>query len=139
MSPLPHEILAFFDRYRDAFNRLDADAIAHLFAVPSGLLSGSTYVHWPDFASIHRNMLELCELYRSQGYDAARYEVAWGAALGTHAGIADLAWTIERREGLEPWRFHTAYTLTRGADGWRILLCTAYEERLGALDLQRGS
>ena len=40
---------------------------------------------------------------------------------------ADLRWTIEWRDG-QPWRFNTTYNLVRSADGWRVLLCTAYTE-----------
>lgn len=57
---LPPEIRAFFDRYRDAFDRLDGDAIAQLYAVPVGIVTGGAYRHWPDFESIRGNMAALC-------------------------------------------------------------------------------
>ena len=37
--PMPDEIRAFFDRYREAFDRLDGEAVAHLYAVPIGIAS----------------------------------------------------------------------------------------------------
>ena len=135
-DPLPPEIGAFFDRYRDAFNRLDGEAVARCFALPSGILMGGSYVHWPDLEVVRDNMLRLCAQYRSHGYRQARYEIAWGTMLGPDACIVALAWQIDRHGELEPWRFHTAYNLARSPEGWRILLCTAYEEPLRASNLR---
>jgi hypothetical protein len=129
VTPLAPDVRDFFDQYRDAFDRLDGDAIARLYSTPSGILSGRTYVHWPDFESVRANMVALCAQYRANGYLAARYEPAWVAPQGRDALVADIAWHIERRDGEEPWRFHTTYNLVRTKDGWRILLCTAYEEQ----------
>jgi hypothetical protein len=48
---------------------------------------------------------------------------------GTDFAVADVAWTIEREAGAEPWHFNTTYNLRRTAEGWRVVLCTAYEEK----------
>ncbi len=43
-----------------------------------------------------------------------------------------MAWQIEWRDK-EPSRFGTTYNVMLTADGWRVLLCTAYsEEKLSA-------
>jgi hypothetical protein len=128
-SAPPPGVRELFDRYRDGFDRLDGHAVADLYAAPSGIVSGSAYVHWPDRDAVRANMAALCERYRSHGYRAARYEIAWSAALGADAAVADVVWHIERTDGLDPWRFHTAYNLVRTPAGWRIVLCTAYEEQ----------
>ena len=126
MSP---DIRAFFERYREAFDRLDGDAVARLFAVPSGIASDSGYTHWPAFEPIRDNMVALCELYRANGYARAAFEPAAFFAQGENHAVVDIAWTIERSEEREPWRFNTTYNLMRTAAGWRVLLCTAYSER----------
>ena len=126
---LPADVREFFDRYRHAFDRLDAEAVAALYSIPSGILSGQTYVHWPDFESVRGNMVALCEQYRRHGYSTASYEAAWTAILGPDALIADIAWKIEYQNGQKPSQFHTTYNLRRTDPGWRILLCTAYEEQ----------
>lgn len=123
------EIHRFFEEYRDAFDALDGDAIARLYAVPSGLVTAEGYVHWPAFDPIRRNMTELCRRYREHGYVAARFEPAAFLPQGEDFAVVDLRWHIERDAGGAPWRFHTTYNLRRTSAGWRVLLATAYEEK----------
>jgi hypothetical protein len=35
-----------------------------------------------------------------------------------HFAVADVASTIEREAGAEPWHFHTTYKLRCAAEGW---------------------
>lgn len=127
-SAVPPSVERFFDAYRNAFDRLDGDAVASLYHVPSGIVSGRSYVHWPDAASIRANMVALCEHYRSQGYRSAHYRVCRALELGPDAVVVDIEWTIERTNDQEAWQFRTAYNLVRSIEGWQVLHCTAYEE-----------
>jgi hypothetical protein len=132
---MPDDILAFFERYREAFDRLDGDAVARLYCVPSGIVSDRGYAHWATFEPIRDNMVALCDLYRDHGFASTSFVPAAFIDQGPERAVADLAWTIRRCGGQPPWRFHTTYNLVRTADGWRVLLCTAYEEkRLDARD-----
>jgi ketosteroid isomerase-like protein len=126
---VPGEIRQFFERYRDAFNRLDGDAVARLFAVPSGIAHDKGYTHWPTFEAVRANMIALCDLYRSHGFEKARFEPSSFLAQGEKFAVADLAWKIDRRDGQEAWQFRTSYNLMRTEEGWRVLCCTAYEEK----------
>ena len=123
------EIRDFFDRYRQAFNRLDGEAVARLFAVPSGIAHGGSYTHWGAFEPVRDNMVRLCELYRANGFREARFEEAAFIAQGEDFAVADLSWHIDRLGDLPPWTFNTSYNLMRTAAGWKVLLCTAYEEQ----------
>ena len=123
------EIRAFFEQYRDAFDRLDGDAVARLYAVPSGIASDTGYEHWPAYAPIRENMIALCDLYRANDYLSATFEPGAFIAQGEGYAVADIAWNIERRGAGAPWRFSTTYNLMRTAEGWRVLLCTAYSEK----------
>jgi hypothetical protein len=124
------DIRAFFEQYRDAFDRLDGEAVARLYAVPSGIASDTGYAHWPAFEPIRDNMVALCDLYRGNGYAGARFEPGTFLPQGHDFAVADIAWTIEWT-GKPPSRFSTTYNLMRTPEGWRVLLCTAYsEERL---------
>jgi hypothetical protein len=125
---VPRSIRDFLERYRDAFDRLDGEAVARLYAVPSGIVSQAGHLHWPDFESIRDNMTQLCERYRSHGYRRARYELARFLLQGERSAVVDVAWSIERAAGQAGWSFHTTYNLMRDHSGWRIVLCTAYEE-----------
>lgn len=126
---MPTDIRAFFDTYRDAFNRLDGEAIARQYAVPSGIASDSGYTHWPSFEPIRENMVALCSLYSAGGYVTARFEPTAFLAQGEAFAIADLQWHIDRSADQEPWVFNTTYNLIRTGAGWRVLLCTAYSEK----------
>ncbi|MCW0235837.1 MAG: hypothetical protein OJJ21_19725 [Ferrovibrio sp.] len=123
------ELQAFFDSYRAAFDRLDAAAIAAHFAVPGMLIDGAPRV-WTRPEDILANMVALVALYRDGGYAGASCSLAELLLQGADNAVANLVWTVARREGLAPWRFRTGYTLHRFADGWKIVLCTAYEERV---------
>ena len=126
---MPRDVTDFFEQYRDAFNRLDGDAIANLFCVPSGIVSDRGLTAWQSRESIVENMVALCALYRANGYRRAHFQPNQFISQGTDFAVADVAWTIEREAGAEPWHFHTTYNLRRAAEGWRVVLCTAYEEK----------
>jgi hypothetical protein len=48
---------------------------------------------------------------------------------GEQYAVVDLRWHIERSGGQPAWDFNTTYNLIRTAEGWRVLLCTAYSEK----------
>ncbi len=125
---MPDDIRRFFETYRDAFNALDGDAIARLYAVPSGIAQSGVYTHWPEFAPIRDNMIALCNLYRERGYAGASFQPGVFLPQGDDHAVADVAWRIDWTSGAEPWHFNTTYNLVRTAQGWRVLLCTAYTE-----------
>ena len=125
---MPTEIHQFFERYRDAFNSLDGEAVARLYSVPSGIAQDGQYTHWPDFEPIRDNMVALCSLYRERGYAAAEFEPGAFLQQGEKYAIADLSWKINWSSGAAPWQFNTTYNLVRAEEGWRVLLCTAYSE-----------
>jgi hypothetical protein len=74
-------------------------------------------------------MVALCKLYADQGFAATDYVPAAFIRQGSDFAIADLCWTVQRTGGQAPWSFHTTYNLARTPVGWRILLCTAYQEQ----------
>ena len=125
---MPAEIRAFFESYKSAFDALDGEAVARLYAVPSGIASDTGYTHWPTAEPIRKNMVALCELYRENGYVSAEFAPSAFIAQGEHFGVADIEWKIRWREK-EPSRFNTTYNLMRSGEGWRVLLCTAYSEK----------
>ena len=125
---MPTEIRLFFERYRDAFNALDGEAVARLYALPSGIAQEGRYTHWSEFEPIRDNMVALCALYRERGYAAAEFETGTFLQQGEGYAIADLSWKIHWSGGAAPWQFNTTYNLVRTEEGWRVLLCTAYAE-----------
>ena len=128
MEVIPFDIQHFFERYRDAFNRLDGQAVAKMYAVPSGITQDRKYTHWPAFEPIRDNMLALCELYRNRDYAGAAFQVNAYMQQGPDYAVVDLNWVIHWSNGDTPWTFGTTYNLVREKEDWRILLCTAYSE-----------
>ena len=126
---MPADIRAFFEQYREAFDRLDGEAVARLYAVPSGIATDDGYSHWASYEPIRENMVALCQLYRENGYMSARFEAGGFIAQGERFAVVDISWNIARAANQEPWRFNTTYNLMRTPEGWRVLLCTAHSER----------
>jgi hypothetical protein len=122
------EIRAFFDQYCEAFNRLDGEAIARLYCVPSGIATDTGYMHWSTFEQIRKNMVALCQFYEENGFVTATFEPRVFLPQGEDFAIADISWSIGRTEGRRPSCFNTTYNLMRTEQGWRVLLCTAYSE-----------
>ena len=125
---MPKDVAQFFESYRDAFNSLRGDAIAQLYAEPSGIAQHGNYTHWLNRAPVTENMNALCDIYREKGYVKAEFEPVAYIAQGEQYAVADLRWTIEWDKGEEPWQFNTTYNLVRTNAGWQVLLCTAYTE-----------
>jgi hypothetical protein len=131
---LTTEITDFFDRYRDAFNRLDGDAVADLWHVPSGIAGtqqGRPHLTWwSDGADMRHNHRALCDVYRRAGYARADHHLAHVESMGDDHAFARVQWTLSRLDGSLLQAFATGYQLMRTAQGPRVLLCTAYEENL---------
>jgi ketosteroid isomerase-like protein len=127
-TTMPHEIRAFFNNYRDAFNALDGSAVAKLYAEPAGIAQDATYTYWPNRQPVAENMTALCKLYEDKGFVRADFEAGQFIDQGQNHAVADVLWRIEWNGGQEPWRFKTTYNLVRTAQGWKVLLCTAYSE-----------
>ncbi len=134
------ETLAFFETYRDAFNRLDGDAVADLWH-SSG--SGITDHHgpdgfarlswWPSDEPMRANHLALCEVYRKADYGQASFELQSHLPLGPQHAFAHLLWRITRPDGSLLQQFHTGYQLMRTAQGPKVLLAVAHAENLAQM------
>ncbi len=133
MDPARIEIEAerFMARYARAFDALDGNAVAALYAQPAGLLDSNGYTHWPTTAQTTVNMIALCAHYRSNGYLHNAFVLRRCIAHGEIAVCVDVGWTIYWRDR-PPTRFGTGYVLRRNSGDWRIQLCTAYEETLAS-------
>jgi ketosteroid isomerase-like protein len=126
---LSDDLQAFFDSYREAFDRLDADAVARHYHVPSMLIDGDTCLIWTTEDQVLSNMRALTDHYRSDGFDHATFEARDVIQLHRDSAIVDISWVIDRAGAPAKRQFGTAYNLKRDEHGWRITVCTAYEER----------
>jgi hypothetical protein len=135
------ETQAFFEAYRDAFNRLDGDAVADLWhgrsAISStgraGAGSAAELTWWSEDAPMRHNHRALCEVYRGADYGRADFVIEAHVPMGADHAFAHLHWTLQRRDGSALQQFHTGYQLLRTAHGPRVLLAVAHEERLSEM------
>ena len=136
------ETQAFFETYRDAFNRLDGDAVADLWHTPSGITDSggaeggavnARLTWWPDDAPKRANHIALCDVYRSQDYGRADFHLEQHVSMGPNHAFAHLHWTLKRKGGSLLQQFHTGYQLLRTAQGMRVLLAVAHQENLSEM------
>ncbi len=133
------ETEAFFATYRDAFNRLDGDAVADLWHCASGITDSpgdgryAQLTWWPEDAPMRANHRALCGVYRQAGYGRADFSIEQHLPLGANHAFAHLRWTITRADGSLLQQFHTGYQLLRTAQGPKVLLAVAHAEDLAAL------
>ena len=130
------ETQAFFETYRDAFNRLDGDAVADLWHPQSGITDSGGAEHtarltwWPEDAPMRANHVALCAAYRGNDYGRADFAIEQHLPLGPNHAFAHLRWTLTRSDGSLLQQFHTGYQLMRTASGPRVLLAVAHQESL---------
>jgi hypothetical protein len=124
---MPIEIRAFFDAYCGAFNALNGERVASLYAQPSAIAQAGEFTVWQKHSDAAANMRALCEQYASRGYRGATFEPRHFFMQGENYAVADLNWCVAWAEE-PPWEFRTTYNLVRTSEGWRVLLCTAYQE-----------
>lgn len=124
---MPADIKAFFDTYRDAFNRLDGRAVSAHYDQPAMIVHAGGNGVLADGAALDANNIALCEQYANSGFLRAEYAARAFLPQGDNFCVVDLAWTVERREQA-PQRFSTAYALARRNGTWKVAMVTAYEE-----------
>lgn len=133
------EVLSFFETYRDAFDRLDGDAVADLWHTPSAITdtrsggASAQVTGWSEDAQVRENHRALCDIYRAQGYRSASFEIVDNVGLGAHHAFAHVHWSLWRHDGSLLQDFHTGYNLLRTPSGPKVLLVTAYQEDIGRM------
>ena len=132
-----HELIAFFERYRDAFGRLDADAVTALWHTPSAIADSrdghGRVTTWTAEAPMRENWHTLCGIYRELGMARCEFELLDHVGFGADHGVAKLSWSLWRSDGTLLQRFGTGYQLLRTAAGWRVFGCIAHEEDITAM------
>lgn len=132
------EVQAFFERYRDAFDRLDGDAVAALWHAGGCGIADTRdgcgrLTWWPQPEPMRDNQRALCEAYRRSGYDHASFDIDAHVPMGPDHVFVRVQWQLHAADGRVLQRFGTGYQLMRGAQGPCVLLCTAFQEDLKAL------
>lgn len=130
------EAQAFFETYREAFNRLDGQAVADLWHCSSGIADAqgpggmARLTWWPDDTPMRANHVALCEHYRRAGYGHADFHIEQHVPMGPAHAFVHVSWTLLRSDGGLLQQFLTGYQLVRTNQGLRVLLAVAHQEDL---------
>jgi ketosteroid isomerase-like protein len=125
---MPAEIREFFDSYRDAFNRLDGRAVSAHYDLPAMIVHAGGNGVFMDADALNANNVALCEQYSQSGFVSADYVAGAFLPQGDEFCVADLTWTIIRRDQPQQ-QFNTSYSLAKRNQQWKIAAVTAYQER----------
>ena len=87
---MPNDLNDFFSDYRDAFARLDADAIASLYTMPCGIQSFDQVSYWSTRATFVPVMTGLCERYRAGGIQNIAFRENAYVPQGENGAFVDL-------------------------------------------------
>jgi len=134
------ETVSFFETYREAFNRLDGDAVADLWCQASGIADSggpegsARLTWWPQDAPMRGNHRALCAAYRNAGYGRADFTLQQHVSMGVNHACAQVHWTITRSDGSLLQQFHTGYQLMRTPAGPRVLLAVTHQENLAEME-----
>ena len=127
-NAMPAEVQAFFDTYRDAFNRLDGCAVSAHYDRPAMIIHAGGNGVFTDEAALDANNVALCEQYQKSGFLRADFEERTFLPQGDNFCVIDLAWKIERRHQVAQ-QFNASYSLAKRNGAWKVAAVTAYEER----------
>lgn len=126
---MPNDIREFFGSYRDAFDRLDPKAISMHFDVPCLIANQNGPAVFLTQAEVLSNCAALADHYRKNFYSHAEFECCEVIPQSEFYAVANLLWTIHRKEKQSLLRFYTTYNLRKLGNEWRVYSATAYEKR----------
>jgi hypothetical protein len=122
---LAADLTRFFADYAAAYDAFDATAIADRFAVPSYILhSDRAAAAFTARETLVANMERVNDLNRAHDYGRAETGALAITAFAPTLAQVTVPWTIRTRAGAILWQFTCTYNLAKGADGWKILVCT---------------
>lgn len=114
------DVNSFFERYGQAFEAYDADAIAACFLTPCLFVRDGTTETSTTPDEVAASVRALLDLHRAWDVQTATPAEVTVLEEGGHHAIARVEWTLGRTNSRVAWAFATTYTLVAGADDWRI-------------------
>jgi hypothetical protein len=118
------EVMRFFESYRDAFGRKDAEAIADHFAYPAHVASDAGQVMLSPVSSRRewRSQVEqLLQMYQQIDFHVARVLAVSVKGLSTRLLQAAVRWALDDTHGKLLYDFEAIYTLGHFGNGWKIV------------------
>jgi len=121
------ELRTFMDRYCDAWNRDDLDAILEAYHVPSFTYKYGTLHAFLDAESRRDYTVGFIDENRREG--PATWEILSFAVtdLGLNSSLVTARWVFRRPDGSDVWDFVDSYNLCRLDGRWKFLVRTLHD------------
>jgi len=121
------ELRTFMDRYCEAWNREDLDAILDAYNVPSFTYKYGTLHAFMDAESRRKYVGGFIEENHQEG--PATWEIASFAAidLGRNSSLVTTRWAFRRPDSSVVWDFVDSYNVCRFDGRWKFLVRTLHD------------
>ncbi len=110
----------FFERYAQAFEAYDADAITAFFQTPCLFVRDGTTEASATPEDVAESVHELLALHRAWDVQTTAPDELAVLEEGTRHAIVRVGWKLGRTNSRVAWAFATTYTLVPDGDDWRI-------------------
>ncbi len=117
------QALAFYDSYRAAFERYDAEAIVDHFTLPSFIVSDASEVAFIAYTTPEgcaAGINQILDLHRKIGVRSGRLLEFSVLELSAAMIVYTLNFAFHDAGGLALYDFRGVYTLAKTASGWRL-------------------
>lgn len=118
---------AFLERYCDAWNREDLDAILDAYHVPSFTYKYGALHAFLDAESRRDYIAGFIEENRREGpatWQILRFAVT---GLGLNSSLVTARWVFRRPDGSDVWDFVDSYNLCRFEGRWKVVVRTLHD------------
>jgi hypothetical protein len=121
------QVEAFFERYAQAFTRLDVDGISDLWAYPAYIAARGNRFSFSE-EEFRRNLNNVCAFYKAQGMTSASARVVCLSQLTESVASARTAYQLVDDRGATIAEWVHAYLLSETRDGLRLIASMPDEE-----------
>jgi len=122
-------IQKFFERWKSAFDRFDAEAITDHMNVPLTIVSKDGAAALTDRAQIVANFEAVNELHRGLGYHEAELEeLNVFPTYAVNVVRAETRWAFRRIDNSLIYRFRMIYILADYGQGWKAVVAVNVDE-----------
>ena len=116
-----------FRQYADAFQSLDAKAVARHFHEPAMLIAPQGVLALPTAAAVEAAYSRVMADLPARGYSRTEFSGLSERRLNDDLAVVTGAGVWKNASGEEFSRFGVTYTLRRVASTWRIVVAAIYE------------
>jgi len=131
------QVATFFERYAQAFSRLDVDSICDLWAYPAFIAARGNRTSLSE-TEFRQNLRGVCAFYKAQGMASASARVVDLAQLTDSVASVRTAYELVDDDGATITKWVHAYLMSETSEGLR-LVASLPDEEMAAWDARGAS